>query len=163
MISTRAIACKDHLGNEFNSQLEMCAYWRVLESTYISRIKRGLTLDKALTLKTNRVEVEDHLGNKYNTLGKMCSHYNLGVDTVRERLLRGWSLEKALTEPVLITTTTFEVRDFNGKTFKSLSSMCAYYGVSRTLYTYRIKQGWTQRDALTIESYHSKGGCLQGE
>lgn len=148
-MNTRSKKCIDHEGNEFHSQTEMCCYWKVTGSTYISRLKQGLSVEMALTKKTNREEVTDHLGNTYKTLGEMCSNYEKGIDIVCERLKRGWSLEKALTQPIRKINSFRECTDHLGEHFSSISDMCVKYKINRTLYNYRIKAGYNQEDALT--------------
>lgn len=45
--------------------------------------------------------------------------------------------------------------DHLGNKYSSLKDMCKFYGVSRSLYSYRIKQGWSLKDALEKTSNHS--------
>ena len=66
---------RDHNGAEFNSIAEMCKYWGISESTYRSRVRKGLSLKEALTKKvtttrtnnTNSKVVMDHLGNIFRS------------------------------------------------------------------------------------------------
>lgn len=44
----------DHLGNEFPSVRTMCAFYRIPESVYHSRLKRGLSKRDALSMRYKR-------------------------------------------------------------------------------------------------------------
>lgn len=155
-LGNRSKECIDHEGNKFNSQIEMCCYWGISSATLIFRLKQGLNLKEALTKKTNRGHITDHTGKEHKSFNDMCNSYDIGRDTVYERLKRGWTLEKALTEPLIRAFKQFECVDYTGKEFDSISSMCTYYKINRTLYNYRLKLGWTQEKALTTPVHKTK-------
>ena len=72
--------CKDHLENKYASIKDMCKFWKVSQTTYISRLKRGLTKEQALTYTTYQYknftnEITDHLGNKYMSTKDMVEAY----------------------------------------------------------------------------------------
>ncbi len=46
---------RDHLGREYVSQREMCRAWGICYRTFTGRIKRGMTLQQALTAPAARV------------------------------------------------------------------------------------------------------------
>lgn len=95
--------------------------------------------------------IKDHHGNVYTTFSDMCSAYEKGVDSVRYRLQCGWRLEDALEIPLDVHNRPkkFACTDHTGRYFGSISEMCTAYGITRTLYIYRIKKGLTQEEALT--------------
>lgn len=109
-------------------------------------------------IKVNKV-IRDHKGNVYDTFTEMCLAYNKGIEVVQYRLLNHWSLEDALETPQdnHNRPKKYECKDFNDKTFGSLSEMCLFYGISRTLYTYRLKCGWSQEKALTTPKSRKLG------
>lgn len=41
--------CSDHLGNVFNTQKEMLAFWGISSAAYRARLKSGMTQQRALT------------------------------------------------------------------------------------------------------------------
>lgn len=45
----RGIGCKDHLGREFISQIEMCRTWGININTFRGRRMSGLSVEEALT------------------------------------------------------------------------------------------------------------------
>lgn len=85
--------CVDHDGNEFNSILAMCEYHGVKAATYISRLKRGYTLEQALT----KTIYKDHRGKEFNSLLEMCEYHGLSLSTYEYRMRSGWTTEEALT------------------------------------------------------------------
>ena len=141
----------DHLGNEFNSIKSMCKYWNIAaDSTYRTRIKRGWTIEEALTGNKEREKVYDHLGTEFNSIESMCSFWNIADSTYRMRIKKGWSQEEALTDKKRVRLSKNKVYDHLGNKFNSIRSMCNHWNIYESLYRHRIKQlGWSQEEALT--------------
>lgn len=112
---------KDHLGNEFSSEKEMCEEWNIDYDNYRRRISTGWDMQKALEAPVNRYKKThnrthksssspkhrkkycvDHLGNIFNTEKEMCAAWNISWYTYRSRIIAGWVKEDALTTPVNI-------------------------------------------------------------
>ena len=76
---------RDHNGAEFRSISEMCKYWSISESTYRSRVRKGLSLKEALTRKatntrtnnSNNKVVTDNLGNTFKNEAEMKKYWGL--------------------------------------------------------------------------------------
>ena len=70
---------KDHLGNEFKTCDDLANAYGINKSTLVGRLRRGETLEQALTMDTVKKEKDciDHLGNKYKSLDKMDEAYNI--------------------------------------------------------------------------------------
>ena len=47
----KGITCLDHLGNSYPTKSEMLAYWGMSKSTFDGRLRRGWSLEEALTGK----------------------------------------------------------------------------------------------------------------
>lgn len=140
---------KDHLGNVYQSEAEMCKHYDISIVKFRDRLNKGYSLEKALTYKGGqRKKVKDHLGNEYDSIKSMCEHYNINNVTYSNRIKYGWSLEKALTEPVGVGTCK-KVKDHLGNEFDSIKSMCEKYRINQTVYNSRIKSGLTLEEALT--------------
>ena len=125
---------KDHLGNEFNTQKEMCKYYGVSTTTFRERIKKGWSLKEALTRSTNkgennpnRKELYDHHGNKYYSQESMCAHYGISQSLFLGRIKRGYSLEEALTAK----SHCHKVTDHLGNEYLSNEDMAKAYGISK--------------------------------
>ena len=142
--------CKDHLGNEFNSKREMCAYWNVLKCTLNRRLKKGISLEQALIGKDiphiKSEKVIDYLGNEFNSKREMCEKYGIPYSTFSTRINKlKWSLERALTIPI-----EEYVEDHLGNKFKDLNELANEYNIPyATLYNRINELKWTMHDALT--------------
>lgn len=92
----------------------------------------------------------DHKGNIYGNIKSMCRAWNIKPETFDRRMkIYGMTLEEALTKPVK-GNGGYKCSDYYGKQFRSVTSMCKYWGISRKVYSYRMSHGWTQEEALTI-------------
>lgn len=103
----KGIACKDHLGNEYETVHDMASKYPCKTSeTYRSRIKTGMSVEKALMTPVAKRDYQksrecfDYLGDRYETLKAMCDHYEIEPNTYKARRRRGMSVEEALTTPV---------------------------------------------------------------
>ena len=64
--------CKDHLGNEYGSVAQMCKHYGISQPTYLCRINKGWSIEKALTNHINNGKIiYDHLGNKFKSISSM--------------------------------------------------------------------------------------------
>ena len=86
--------CIDHLGNRFNSVIDMCNYYHVKPCTYYERLEHGNTLEQALI---GIKQVFDHMGNRYTKVLDMCHAYGVSTGRYYWRRKHGWSVEEALT------------------------------------------------------------------
>lgn len=140
----------DHLGNKFTSQFEMCAFYGITAPTFLGRLKLNWSIEKALTTKVGREIAVDHKGIEYDSFTAMCIAYNKGSDTIKYRLLHGWTLEDSLETDRDLGKIghAYRCEDHKGMKYSSLSEMCTYYGISKSLYNYRLKLGWDKEKAL---------------
>lgn len=151
--------CIDHMGNTFNSQSEMCAYWGVSCTTYLSRLKAGRTQAEALS-KQSRSAIFDFAGNEYHSAEDMCRAYGLSLDTYNYRIQHGWDKQTALTTPIEVkrVSQTNQCRDPEGRVFPSFSALCRFYGKSRALVKYRMSKGLCLEAALKIKEHMQISG-----
>ncbi len=143
--------CVDHEGREHGSAAEMCRFWGVAVSTYRNRLKRGCTLEEALTGSKPNLGAEpctDHAGNSFPSLAAMCAHWGVGAGTFWSRRKAGWSLEECLVGRQC-TNASQPCTDHEGRGFPSLKAMCRHWGVDFSTYMSRRKAGWTLGQALT--------------
>ena len=99
--------CEDHLGNKFPSFAAMCRYHHMTTENVRGRIKRGATVEEALTqrglFKSSREKekpFEDHLGTTFASVSAMCEHWGVTTSAYNGRIKNGWTVEEALTTPV---------------------------------------------------------------
>lgn len=108
--------CQDHKGNIYPSYVLMCEAYGKDYSIYEKRIKKGYTLERALTQEIRKVKsdnskthknklnpagghpkrVQDHKGKEYVSITKMCKAYKVIPSTYKARLERGWNQKDAL-------------------------------------------------------------------
>lgn len=146
----------DHEGNVFDTLIDMANYWNIPDSTLQRRLAvMKLDIKDALTLPTENIKQAqhkcyDHLGNEYPSKAAMCEAYNIDRQIYFGRIGIGWSVEKALTTPIDFQPANAKsITDHTGKTYKSISSLCKAWNMTRSTYNARIKSGWTIEQALT--------------
>ncbi|SCY31263.1 hypothetical protein SAMN02910370_02092 [Lachnospiraceae bacterium XPB1003] len=96
----------------------------------------------------HRKKCRDHEGRSFDSIEDMCRFWKISSAAYQRRIkVYKWSKKKALTFPAK-NNGGVACRDFEGNEFRSISTMCAYYGVYRKTYLYRVAHGWTVKDAL---------------
>lgn len=148
----------DHKGNRYDSFSAMCRAYSINIQTCFTRLRRGMSLEQALTTSKKSVnhakkkrcvlqrKAFDHAGNRYKTFKDMCKAYKLNDFCVHARLRAGWSLQDALTKPLQNKHFVF----FNGKQYESVAAICrAYNKVVNTIYK-RLKRGMSLEQALIM-------------
>jgi len=141
--------CIDHRGRLFSTVRDMCTFHNISLQTYTRRLKRGYTLEQALTgegvKRDTPYKYYDHEGNGFTSLKDMCNYR--GVTTCSYQALRkqGYTLEQALSDNTGLAKHT----DHNGRVFDTVSAMCKYHGITNAIYYHRLKRGFTLEQALT--------------
>ncbi len=141
----------DHLGNKYSSQNEMCRAYGINPSTFRARIKKGFSIEKALTseAEVQGQAVVDHLGNEYPSTKAMVKAWGVNETTFACRIKTGKSIEEALTAKTQHEKKGVATKDHLGKEYSSFSTMCKEYGLKKDTVRKRIKHGWTLEKALT--------------
>lgn len=124
-------------GNEFSTFKEMCTYWDKIDTVIRHRLDIGWTLKDAL-VKPSRLEGDEELNKAVELSG-------LTKSSIRERV-RKYNispLEAIKPEYGVVTY------DHKGNIFKNQEEMCKHWGLSKSLYKQRIKDGMTKEEALT--------------
>lgn len=101
------MSCKDHMGNVFNDESEMCKHWGISVKCFVGRIERGWSFEEALSIPadtSNPVKrhsrVSDHVGNKFTSVNAMCKYWDVNLGTYKYRVKHGLSVEEALTKKI---------------------------------------------------------------
>lgn len=137
----------------------MCEAYGKIEQTVRGRLRRGMTLEEALTTPiipggTNMKKVRyDHLGNPHESFVDMCKAWNKTENTVRSRLQRGETLEQALTRDNLDRA----VKDENGVIYDNIGEMAKARGISRNTITNRLNAGMTLEEAVSMGKLAGRG------
>ena len=153
--SSRTVS--DHLGNRYASMAEMCRAYNIPSRTLKDRLKRGFSLEEALTMdkQCGKRVTYDHLGNRFESQNAMLRHYGISKGTFQGRMRYGWDLKDALTVKSddhcgkMLSKSDGIIEDYNGKQFSSFKEMCAYHGVGYSAFRSRYRdRGYTLREAL---------------
>lgn len=144
---------KDHLGQEYNTKIEMCKAYGIEYDTYLKREKKGMPKEEALTKpvrKRSKVEhVNDHLGKTYSSVRAMEKAYGIPHATYTRRIENGMSVKDALTTPGRKTQDELKVYDHNGAEFESEKKMLKHYKISRSTYINRVNAKMSLEKILT--------------
>ena len=88
---------KDHRGKEFETYAEMCIYWGVKYSTFVTRKQYGYDTRTCLTWdKFGPIAYADHTGRSFNSLAEMCHYHMVDPQQFKLRRKMGYSVEAAL-------------------------------------------------------------------
>lgn len=148
--TSKAINCRDYLGNEFSSIRDMCRYHHVAVSTYAAKVKSG-TWAKDMSVLKN-AGVYDHQGNKFSTIKEMISYWCIPYYAWQHRQKADWDLERILTTPVY--KNHYPCKDHQGRQFESFSEMCKYWKQEPSTVKSRLNNNWRLADALTCTFAH---------
>lgn len=138
----------DHLGNKYNSMIDLCDHYGISVPLYYKRARLGWSLEKILATPVSNDfkphKCKDHLGNEYDSVSNMCKAYNIGVSTFQSRLKRGYNLKQALTND----SWHLEIYEYRGKKYSSIDSICRDYGFTRYAIENYTRKGMSLNEAL---------------
>lgn len=152
------VKCKDHLGKEFKQQAAMCRYWRIPCSVFRYRINtKKMSIEEALTSP-----VKQTYDPVYTKRGKLVGYgmqnqaNELGLTSqqLKNRLEKGIGKNK-LSQP-LVNGRSKKCKDHLGQKFDQLEDMCRQHNISVAAFNYRLQQGYSVEDALTLPLNHGK-------
>lgn len=140
-------------GNGFLSLKAMCENKGISYSTFLRWTKeQGLSIEQALKrAERSKEKISDGFGNEFSSVKEMCAFHGINRSTFDNRVKRqGWSVEKALSANV--KDPKKKIADHLGNEFPSLPELCRYYGVNEGLVKYRLQNGWSMEETLTLPS-----------
>lgn len=88
----------DHKGNVYESIAAMCRAYNISEFTFSGRLKKGWSLEKALTEPIHTNKVCDADGKEFDSIKDMCRYHHVTEKTFSDRKKRGLSLADCLKE-----------------------------------------------------------------
>lgn len=154
--SNQSNRVKDHLGQEHYNLDAMCAAWGITKSEYMTNVRNGLPLDRALTERTERQKKPtDHTGAQHASINAMCRAWGITKTTLRARLELGWTLEQILTHPE-DNSHLIECSDHLGRKYASQREMLAAWNVTYATFKHRRSKGCTLQECLDPGSLHAK-------
>lgn len=95
------------------------------------------------------MKIKDHLGNEFPSAKTMCRHWNIKYTVYKHNIKHGYSVEDALTIGADTPGIPRVYKDHLGNEFNSITDMCKYWGIDKSIYMARIRYQWSQKDALT--------------
>ena len=133
----------------FNGKTQCIAAWaRDLGMSKVSlwsRLARGWSLERALTLPASGRPQTLHYNGKAQCIAAWAREYGVSYATLFDRLQSGWSLERALNAKT--HHSTFCPITHNGRT-QSIRAWAIECGVSYVSLQRRLRAGWPIADAL---------------
>lgn len=143
--------CMDHLGHVFEQKKSMCDYWDMTVAAFNSRIKRGYSIERALT--ESRLQFERNNGTRvavdnkiYNSIQDACAAYGIQYSTYNYRVKIGFTRQEALMLGRLGVEKP--CKDHFDNTYPQMKQMCMRYHISVRAYLGRRQAGWSLADAL---------------
>jgi hypothetical protein len=129
----------DHLGNNFASIKEMCAFHKCPYGTYKRRYAENKEWPVEWLLY-GKLDIVDHLGNKFATVNKMCAFHNVHHSTYQKRQLEhpDWSPAE------LLAPSEKQYRTIDPESLSHADSI----GLERHIIYSRLDDGWTLDEAV---------------
>ncbi|NBU05137.1 MAG: GIY-YIG nuclease family protein, partial [Sphingobacteriia bacterium] len=141
----------------FNSILEAAMHFKVHESTLARRLRYGWTNEQAVGLeeKPKRVgsaEKVIYKGITYLNLKHLAEAFGKNAEMLRRKIRDGQTVDEALTKGVeKRISANAKAIEFNGKSYPSIQTLIDEHNVKASVYSRRIKRGWTIEQALEVE------------
>ena len=92
---------------------------------------------------------KDHLGNEFKSKAALCRHYGISTELFTQRQLKGMSLEDSLKPAGISPWAGKKCKDHLGNEFKTRKEMTQHYNVPFNVFSNRLYNGWSLKDALT--------------
>lgn len=132
----------------FKSYTEISKKFDISKDIIYRYLKSGKSIDDIIASPTIR-ECSDHLGNTFVTKSEMCKVYNISLELFNRRIKNNWPLKDALTIPPM-ESQDIPIVDCTGRYFAKKSDMFKAYNIDNKRYKIRLKNGWSQFEALNI-------------
>jgi len=132
-------------------------HFKVHESTLARRLRYGWTNEQAVGLeeKPKRVgsaEKVIYKGITYLNLKHLAEAFGKNAEMLRRKIRDGQTVDEALTKGVeKRISANAKAIEFNGKSYPSIQTLIDEHNVKASVYSRRIKRGWTIEQALEVE------------
>lgn len=142
---------------EYNGKSQTIEQWakelNVDYKKFHSRLKRGWSIEKAISPKNNTIKEVTYQG-KTQSISSWARELNITSATLSCRLRKGWDIKRAFETPAqkqFVHKNSCPIITFNGKT-KPLTEWAKELNIKvNTLYS-RINRGWSIERTLTTPS-----------
>lgn len=140
-------SCRDHTGKEFPSQNAMARAWGIEPHVLRGRLRNGQSLKDALETPVEKEAVKDHTGREFPDMANMARAWGVDPAMLKRRLDKNWTLKDALETPPR-QLPGGRVKDHTGRGFVNTQEMLDAWGIKKSVYKKRIKNGMAMREAL---------------
>lgn len=135
------IECKDHLENIFPTRKAMCEFWGIPSNSFVVRLQKGWSLEKALTTPFKKHKGIVYEGKHYKSQKELAEVLGVSSNKVRWYLENDKPLSEILDEKI--------IQDHLGNVFDSFSEMCQHYELKQATVRDRLRRGWSLEKSLT--------------
>lgn len=154
----------DHTGREHKSVRAMCKYWGIERHIYVSRIKSGkYTLKEILESSDKKIEMPINIKLGYDSIQELCKTYGISTTTYYRRV-NTLKMEPLDALTVDLRKNRYGCKDHLGNEYRSKKEMCDKYNIEVSIFSTRIKNGYTVEEALTLpvnKSIHDNNMLLR--
>lgn len=159
-----SIEVQDHLGNTFPSISAMCkAYGLNDRANFYHRIKKGWSLEKALTLPLMVAKCPvKYNGKVYASYAAFTRATGVSRHTYLRRKVMGFNADEAVEMIRNGGCLGMFCKDHLGRKFSSMAAMCRAWHRNADVVRKRLERGATIEEALTAEVFRKKGGKKHG-
>lgn len=130
----------DYKGIKYPSQKAMCDAYKVSQTVFCKRMKRGWSLKESLEGKQ---PIYSQDGVDYFTQKEICDAFDIHPNTMRTKLQNGYTIAE------IVARQTFRTTDYLGNKYKNTKEMCDKYGVKVSTFRARIRAGHSIEESLT--------------
>lgn len=144
-------------GETFNRLLDAALHYNIHKSTLARRLRYGWTSEQAVGLEEKPKKIGSakkviYKGVTYVNLKHLAEAFGKNPEMLRRKIRDGQTLEEALTDRVeKRISANAKAIEFNGKSYPSIQTLIDEYHVRASVYSRRIKRGWTVAQALEVE------------
>lgn len=156
-----SIEVQDHLGNTFPSTSAMCRAYGIQErSTFCLRIKKGWSLEKALTMPVIRTKVPVECnGVTYRSYAAFTRATGIDRRSLLRRKRMGFNADEAVELKKNGGCLGMYCKDHLGRMYPSMSAMCRAWHRCVDTVNKRLERGATIEEALTADVFRKKKGA----
>lgn len=153
MVKPTSIVCA---GKSFSSIVELARHYKIHPSKVARRIRDGWSVEESVGLESKKraghgkeVIVQ---GRRYSTIKDACEALGLNPATIRARIQNGYSVDDAFAGKLTVRQSgAAKSICFKGVEYSSIESLAEAYEVKASVFSKRLKRGWTISQALNQE------------
>jgi len=131
-----------YYGREFKNIRELSEYTGVKDSLLRDRIRRGMSVEKAVEYDGLKSTAVNYKGVDYENLKELADEVGVSYSTLYTRVKRGMTIEKAISMGVHTGI------HFDGRNFNNLKDLARYHGLSYSKLYRNVSKGEELEEAV---------------